>query len=91
MSQDLGDIKEATISRYEHGRREPNLDTLLKLVDYFGCSVDYLLGRTRNKNIEEIIEEPEKIDEIEIIYNAYDKVKLWLLLYMMRRKSGWVI
>jgi len=75
LSEELGDIKEATISRYEHGRREPNLDTLLKLSDYFGCSVDYLLGRTDYKNIEEIIEDPEKINKIEIIYNAYDKFK----------------
>lgn len=53
MSHDLGDIKLASLSRYEHGRREPNLDTLLKLADYFGCSVDYLLGRTNQKhNIE---------------------------------------
>ena len=50
MSRDLGSIKEASLSRYEHGRREPKLDTLVKIANYFDCSVDYLLGRTDQKN-----------------------------------------
>lgn len=29
---------------YESGRSEPSLDLLLKLADFFGCSVDYLVG-----------------------------------------------
>lgn len=28
---------------YENGRNEPDIQTLLKLADYYGCSVDYLL------------------------------------------------
>lgn len=37
-----------TISRYETGEREPGIDDLMKLADYFNVSVDYLLGRTNN-------------------------------------------
>lgn len=37
-----------TISRYETGEREPGIDELIKLADYFNVSVDYLLGRTDN-------------------------------------------
>lgn len=33
-----------TISRYETGKREPKLDTWLKLADFFGFSVPYLQG-----------------------------------------------
>ena len=33
-----------TISQYENGIREPNLDTLKKLSNYFNVSVDYLIG-----------------------------------------------
>jgi len=32
--------------RYETGERKPDSDTLIKLADYFGCSIDYLVGRT---------------------------------------------
>ena len=37
-----------TISRYETGEREPGIDELIKLADYFNVSVDYLIGRTEN-------------------------------------------
>lgn len=30
---------------YEYGKREPNHETTIKLADYFGVSLDYLLGR----------------------------------------------
>ena len=40
-----------TISRYETGEREPGIDELIKIADYFNVSVDYLLGRTENPKI----------------------------------------
>ena len=35
-----------TISRYENGEREPGIDELIRIADYFRVSVDYLIGRT---------------------------------------------
>ena len=32
------------ISRWEVGSREPDIDTLMKIAEIFGCSVDYLIG-----------------------------------------------
>lgn len=40
-----------TISRYETGEREPGVDELIKIADYFNVSVDYLIGRTENPKI----------------------------------------
>ena len=37
-----------TISRYETGEREPGIDELIKIADYFNVSVDYLIGRSEN-------------------------------------------
>lgn len=37
--------------RYEHGERKPDADTLIALADYFDVSVDYLLARTDNPEI----------------------------------------
>ena len=39
-----------TISRYETGEREPGIDELIKIADYFNVSVDYLIGRTESPN-----------------------------------------
>ena len=37
-------------SKYERGERPLPLDYAEKLADYYGVSVDYLLGRTNIKN-----------------------------------------
>ncbi|MBO5214593.1 MAG: helix-turn-helix domain-containing protein [Clostridia bacterium] len=34
------------LSKWRDLKRVPKLDVLIKLADYFGCSVDYLVGRT---------------------------------------------
>ena len=39
-----------TISRYETGEREPGINELIKIADYFNVSIDYLLERTNNPN-----------------------------------------
>lgn len=40
-------VSVATISHYESEKHSPDLATLVRIADYFGVSVDYLLGRTR--------------------------------------------
>ena len=50
LSMDLN-ISQNSISRYEKGLREPDLATLIRIADYFHVSVDYLLGRTENTEI----------------------------------------
>ena len=41
-------ISRQAYSNYEAGKREPDFETLLKLGEYFGCSVDYLLGNKKD-------------------------------------------
>lgn len=38
-------VAESTISQYELDKRQPDNKTLLSLADFFGVSVDYLLGK----------------------------------------------
>lgn len=47
LAMDL-DTTQNSISRYENGEREADYKTLIAIADYFGVSVDYLLGRTDN-------------------------------------------
>lgn len=35
-----------TVANYETGYRSPDVDTILRLCEIFGCSADYLLGRS---------------------------------------------
>jgi len=38
-------LKRAALSNYEKDQREPNLETLIRLADYFNVSLDELVGR----------------------------------------------
>lgn len=37
------------VSTWENGRREPDISTLIKLADFFECSVDDLVGYYKNQ------------------------------------------
>ena len=39
-------ISQALLSHYENGAREPTLDFVARICDYYGVSADYMLGRT---------------------------------------------
>lgn len=43
-------ISQSTVGMWESGKREPNYNTTERIADYFDVSVDYLLGRTDDKN-----------------------------------------
>jgi len=43
-------LSNATATHWKSGAI-PKGDALIKIADYFGCSVDYLLGRTENPHI----------------------------------------
>lgn len=43
-------VGKTTISNYETGYSTPDADTLNKIADFFNTSVDYLLGRTDQRN-----------------------------------------
>ena len=47
LAMDLN-ISQNTVSRYETMEREAGYEMLIQLSDYFGVSIDYLLGRTDN-------------------------------------------
>jgi DNA-binding XRE family transcriptional regulator len=45
-------IARVTIYAYEHGERNPTAYTLCQLADFFGVSVDFLLGRSDKRNVQ---------------------------------------
>lgn len=44
-------IDQALLSKFESGERVPPTDTLLLLADFYGVSIDYILCRTDNPDI----------------------------------------
>ena len=46
-------MSQNTISRYETGAREPCIEHLIRIADYFDASIDYLVGRTDNPKLQQ--------------------------------------
>lgn len=44
-------ISQRAYSHYENGTRKIPLDILIALAEYYDCSTDYLLGRTKKKGL----------------------------------------
>lgn len=38
-------VSKQTVSNWENDKRNPDLETLCKLADLYGCSLDHLVGR----------------------------------------------
>lgn len=53
ISMDLG-LHRDVYSRYEKGIRDFPIDILIKIANYYGCSIDYLVERTDIKEINKI-------------------------------------
>lgn len=44
-------ISQGLMNEYKNGVKLPTLQNAVKIADYLDCSVDYLLGRTDNPEI----------------------------------------
>lgn len=47
-------IPQGQMNQYKNGKRIPTAENLIKIADCVDCSIDYLLGRTKNE-----LNEPE--------------------------------
>lgn len=44
-------IEQALLSKFENGERVPPTESLIRLADFYNVSIDYILCRTDNPNI----------------------------------------
>lgn len=51
-------MSQATIASWEKGTRKPDAETVAQLADYFGVTIDYLMGRDETAH-----QQPEPVDE----------------------------
>lgn len=52
MQQDVCnalDIEQSTLANYENNRRVPKTDILIEIANYYGVSLDYLVGRVDDR------------------------------------------
>lgn len=46
-------VSQQSVNKYENHAIEPDIKTLIAIADYFHVTVDYLIGRTEEKNSKE--------------------------------------
>ena len=61
-------VSQQSVNKYENHNVEPDIETLIKIADYFEVSIDYLVGRTE---IQEVVDKTKMSDltdfEVKII------------------------
>ena len=57
-------IDQKTLSNYETGKTNPDSYALIKLADFFGVSIDYLVGRVEKAALSDKEELCRRIDAI---------------------------
>lgn len=57
-------IDQKTLSNYETGKTNPDSDILIRLADFFGVSIDYLVGRDTPRTLtqDELVQELSRIE-----------------------------
>lgn len=65
---DILHISQQSIYKYENGITTPDLETLIRMADFFNTSIDYLIGYTDiSHKIEPVKEEMLNSDEMSMI------------------------
>lgn len=66
-------IAQSTVGNWEAGKREPNLDMIGRLADFFKVSTDYLLGRTDDKHAY-IAKTPPELEGVKVVKYGSDEL-----------------
>lgn len=78
----LLNLSHGAIAMWETGKRQPDNDTLLRIADFFGVTVDYLLGRDEKTPPDEDLSESEKL--LLELFNRVPEEKQAVLLQLIR-------
>ena len=72
----LLNVTQQSYARYELETSEPTIDTLCKLADYYGVSLDYLVGRNFNNEYGYISEDEKAMLNAYRALNKNNKIRL---------------
>ncbi len=68
--QQLADViavSQQSVNKYENHSVEPDIETLIKMADFFHVTVDYLIGRNDTENNEKIGITPREVELLQAI------------------------
>ena len=89
--------KQSTVGGWESGAREPKLEVMQKLADFFDVSVDYLIGRDNTPKPRKEAEQKKEISDEDIKFalfggdvtdEAYEDVKRFAQFIKEKYEKG---
>lgn len=69
-------LKQKTYCNYESGTTQPKLEKLCEIADYYGVSLDYLVGRKFNDEIGYLDKADKETIQLFLTLNEINKVKV---------------
>lgn len=69
-------VSQQSVNKYENHKIEPDIETLIKIADYFSTSIDYLVGHTEIDHIIEKVEQFELNKTEAELMNNYRKLSV---------------
>ncbi len=73
LADEIG-VSQQSINKYENHNIEPDIDTLIKISNFFNTSVDYLIGNTEINRVIENVYEYDLNDEEKNLIENYRKL-----------------
>jgi len=76
-------VAKSTISQYENNINEPDIDTIIRLADWYDVTVDYMLGRelyplpANTRELAPILRERLTDDELEYLQDSLELYRKW--------------
>lgn len=68
---DVIGVSQQSVNKYENHSVEPDIEITIKISDYFGVSVDYLIGRTDIKQMLDYYTEEKLSAEEQMVIKQY--------------------
>lgn len=65
-----------TYNGYEQENREPNIETLIKLANYYNCTLDYLVGREQENILTKYYAEKKELLKVAEKLNKENLLRL---------------
>lgn len=69
-------VARSTYNGYELGTSEPTIETLIKLADYYGVTLDYLVGRQFNNEFGYLTVQEREFVKNFLLLNEKNKYKI---------------
>ena len=69
-------VAKSTYCGYELGSSEPTLETLIKLADYYGVSLDYLVGREFKNDVGYMSPEQKEVVKMFLKLDEFNQAKV---------------